>query len=143
MPAAHGVPIISGTDNRFFRIARSARDESLAVRRFGNTLETAKAKKWLFYKSNEGRVEWSRHGCQRCADLIISLKYSHRDCCAQHSLVCSEHDAVQKETPRRPHLLQELLQLHQLNCQSATRTSSRTSQRKKRLSFTPTNSIAF
>jgi|HubBroStandDraft_6_1064221.scaffolds.fasta_scaffold07910_6 hypothetical protein len=44
----------------------------LAVRRFGNTLETAK-QKLLCYKSDEGRVEWSRRGCQRGGN--VSWKY--------------------------------------------------------------------
>ena len=35
-----------------------------------------------------------------------------RDCRPDDSLVCFEHDAVQKATPRRPPLLQELLQVH-------------------------------
>jgi hypothetical protein len=69
-------------------------------------------------KSTEGRVEWSKRGCQRivrfpAVPFPLSLQIVLvGDCRVRRTLVCSQHDAVQKATPRRPPLLRELLQVH-------------------------------
>ena len=67
-------------------------------------------------KLSEGRVEWGMRECQRMRSYVFvecsRTKCFARDCRAPRALVCSEHDAVHRASPRRPPLLEEHLQVH-------------------------------